>query len=403
MSTPDITAAPQDDTASHAAHKSAETLYAIELLKRDIPVSGAERHAIAQAMHTSQIVPEHLRTVADIHGAYTAAIGLRISVYDVLQNLLIEDGKVAFKAAYMQARVEHAGHKLRVMEATKKFCRVRIIRNDDPEPYFVTYDWDDAVTAKLTHKLSWQKHPEEMLVARCVAKAVRRVCPAVLSGPAYTPEEFGAEVDEDGNVLAVPVALAAPVSPAAPPAKADTVPEIAHEITGGDVQQNDKQAALRNRIETAPDLAAVEEMRTEMGNWLSLELYDDRTTIGQALDQRSATLAHCAADDVIEVGVLNGDDEDDADFPAEAAMPEPGGWDAEAEAEAVPAPAAEQAPVAGTVYKMNPARRGLLAGLKDRAPDGDVDALVMARYGLPTDQVSNTLLIKLAAQTAGQR
>ena len=51
----------------------------------------------------------------------------------------------------------------------------------------------------------WEKYPEALLFARTLTQGVRWYCPDVTAGsPAYTPEELGADVNEYGEVVAIP-------------------------------------------------------------------------------------------------------------------------------------------------------------------------------------------------------
>jgi len=56
--------------------------------------------------------------------------------------------------------------------------------------------------AKKAGTKNLDKFPRNMLFARAMSNGVRWYCPDVMSGSvAYTPEELGADVDEDGNVV----------------------------------------------------------------------------------------------------------------------------------------------------------------------------------------------------------
>jgi len=59
-----------------------------------------------------------------------------------------------------------------------------------------------------------------MLFARAMSKGVKWYCADVFGGPIYTPEEMGAKVDEDGDVVEMPAVAPAsrPVEIAQPPA-----------------------------------------------------------------------------------------------------------------------------------------------------------------------------------------
>lgn len=61
---------------------------------------------------------------------------------------------------------------------------------------------DDAKKANLTGKTTWQNFPRNMLFSRAMSNGVRWYCPDVFNGASvYTPEELGAEVNADGEVI----------------------------------------------------------------------------------------------------------------------------------------------------------------------------------------------------------
>ena len=67
-----------------------------------------------------------------------------------------------------------------------------------------------------------QKFARNMLFARAISNAARWYCPDLFSGNAvYVPEELGAIVDGDGNVVDVPVKLISSPKP-----DADAEPEL---------------------------------------------------------------------------------------------------------------------------------------------------------------------------------
>jgi len=64
------------------------------------------------------------------------------------------------------------------------------------------FTMDDAKKAGITGKDNWQKFARNMLFSRAMSNGVRWYCPDVFNGSAvYTPDELGAEVDGDGNVI----------------------------------------------------------------------------------------------------------------------------------------------------------------------------------------------------------
>ena len=60
----------------------------------------------------------------------------------------------------------------------------------------------DAQAAAVTNNPTWKKFPRNMLFARAMSNGVRWYCPDVFSGNAvYVPEELGANVDDNGDVI----------------------------------------------------------------------------------------------------------------------------------------------------------------------------------------------------------
>jgi hypothetical protein len=63
----------------------------------------------------------------------------------------------------------------------------------------------------LTSKDNWKKYPSDMLFARAISRGARRYAPGIFGGsPIYTPDELGADIDEDGNMIVDSVAKEIP-------------------------------------------------------------------------------------------------------------------------------------------------------------------------------------------------
>jgi len=160
---------------------------------------------------------------------YGEAIG--VPPMAAITGIHIIKGKPSASAGLVGALVRKAGHKLRVQGSDTK-ARASIVRADDPGFEFVS-EWtiERAVTAKLCtlrdgkpyardkngEPTSWEKYPGAMLKHRAVTEVARDACEEVLFGLHYTPEELGAEVDEEGvpTVVQAPAAVREPL-PAQP-------------------------------------------------------------------------------------------------------------------------------------------------------------------------------------------
>jgi len=103
----------------------------------------------------------------------------------------------------MAACVKKSGrYNYRVTEMNDKACTIEFMERLDGkwttsgESKFTIDDARKAGTKNL------DKFPRNMLFARAMSNGVRWYCPDVMSGSvAYTPEELGADVDEDGNIV----------------------------------------------------------------------------------------------------------------------------------------------------------------------------------------------------------
>lgn len=105
---------------------------------------------------------------------------------------------------------------------------------------------EDAKKANLTGKGNWQTFPRNMLFSRAMSNGVRWYCPDVFNGASvYTPEELGAEVNADGEVIAgsfveQPAEQTAPPSNAAPFTLADCEAMVSSDgIRYGDMMNAD--------------------------------------------------------------------------------------------------------------------------------------------------------------------
>jgi len=61
---------------------------------------------------------------------------------------------------------------------------------------------EDAGNAGLIARDNWKKYPRNMLFSRAMSNGAKWHCPDVGAGaPIYTPDELGADVDDEGAVI----------------------------------------------------------------------------------------------------------------------------------------------------------------------------------------------------------
>lgn len=161
--------------------------------------------AFAKALATAQFtIPRAYRdSPGDVLLAleYAKALGLS-SITQVFNGVHVIDGRPGMSASMMQSLVIARGHSV-VIETRDGAARCTVTRGDTGVSTAATFTDADAHRAGLLPAKAgsnWAKYPEDMLVARAVARACRRAAPDALMGVIYTPDELGADVVDGGAV-----------------------------------------------------------------------------------------------------------------------------------------------------------------------------------------------------------
>lgn len=191
------------------------------------PVSGNELEVMirqADLLSQSDIIPSAYRRKPQ--NVLVAAMTGRTFGWDVMtamRNGHVIEGTFTIKPEAMLALVRRAGHSVNG-STSPTGAKVTGKRGDTGDEMSVEFTLDDAVRAGLCtikdgksyarsssgKKLPWEQYPQAMCWARAVSQLCRMLFADVTLGLSYTPEELGAEVDADGEVVS-----AAPAIPAA--------------------------------------------------------------------------------------------------------------------------------------------------------------------------------------------
>ena len=123
------------------------------------------------------------------------------------------------------------------------------------------YTLKEAQLAKLTGKETWRAYQANMLRARAISNGARMIGPDLLAGMSYTPEEMGAEVNEDGAPM---VNGRSPVVPALVETVDTTTGEISQPEPPQAVEQASAPAASTVTPVTPEQIAAgIEALRRD--------------------------------------------------------------------------------------------------------------------------------------------
>lgn len=122
-----------------------------------------------------------------------------------MMGIHVIEGKPALSSNLMGAMVKRSGkYDYQVKTLTDKECVLEFTETGRTVGISV-FSIDDAQRAGVIRQGSgWTKYPRNMLFARALSNGVKLFCPELSACPIYVPEELGAEVSEEGNVIDLP-------------------------------------------------------------------------------------------------------------------------------------------------------------------------------------------------------
>jgi hypothetical protein len=118
-----------------------------------------------------------------------------------MTGIYIISGRPSVGANLMASAVKGSGrYNYRVMEMSDKNCSIDFYEHGE-KIGTSAFSLEDAKKAQTKNLV---KFPRNMLFARAMSNGVKWFCPDVFNGSAvYTPEELGADVNEDGQPITI--------------------------------------------------------------------------------------------------------------------------------------------------------------------------------------------------------
>lgn len=146
------------------------------------------------------------QAIAQVATKILAGRELGFGPFAAVQGIHIINGKPAVGANLMASAVKGSGrydYRVTKMSDDEVVIDFYAIANGKREAIGTSaFSVKDAQAAGVTGNPTWKKFPRNMLFARAMSNGVRWYCPDVFSGNAvYVPEELGANVDGNGDVI----------------------------------------------------------------------------------------------------------------------------------------------------------------------------------------------------------
>lgn len=220
-----------------------------------------------------------------------AGMEMGIGAFSSMAGIHVIKGKPSIGAGLMAAAVKRSGkYDYRVRKHTSTECVIEFFERGE-SCGVSEFTMEDAKTAGLTNNDNWKRAPKNMLFARALSNGVRWYAPDVFDVSTYVPEELGAEVDDEGNVVRIEAPAAAPVARALP---AKTAPIVLEDqpITATQLK------VLLQVFEIARIDVKTPEGKAQAADFLSFLLGEPVETMkGMTENQAGAILAGVTRDD----------------------------------------------------------------------------------------------------------
>ena len=136
-------------------------------------------------------MPDHIQTVPEAVATLIVARELGLAPLSSFPDLMVINGAVGMTSKLMLALVLKAGHKTKVIEFSDTRGAIQAWRSYGKEWEDVgvfEFTQEQAETANLWVKDTYQLYPADMLMNKAVARMVRFAFPDVLRG--YVPDEM---------------------------------------------------------------------------------------------------------------------------------------------------------------------------------------------------------------------
>lgn len=174
----------------------------------------SEHEELAYVMNIAEVFTRsgYFRDIRDQAQAVTKILygrELGFSPVVSIQGIHIIEGKPSLSANLLATLIKRSGrYDYRIAKWDDTICEIEFRQREGKDWEVVglaSFSMDDARRAGVVRPGGgWAKYPKAMLFARALSAGMRAYAPDVGACPLYVPEELGAEVTEEGQVVSVP-------------------------------------------------------------------------------------------------------------------------------------------------------------------------------------------------------
>jgi len=185
---------------------------------------------LAEVKYTAQLFAESgmfsdARQMAQAFVKIMAGGAMGFDPFASMNGIHIIQGKPSMGAGLIAAAIDrHTEYDYEVLEHDTKQCVIKFLKRRNGEwvqAGVSSFTMEDARIAKvwngkdkkmeaLADRPTWKSYPRNMLYARAMSNGARWYCAGVFGGSVYTPEEMGADVDAEGDIVEAVIVEDAP-------------------------------------------------------------------------------------------------------------------------------------------------------------------------------------------------
>ena len=168
------------------------------------------------------------QAVAQLATKILAGRELGFGPFAAVQGIHVIQGKPGIGANLIASAIKSsAKYDYRVKTLTNELCEIEFFESVNGRLELLGVSSFSSADARAAGTQNMNKYPRNMLFARAISNGARWYCPDLFNGNAvYTPEELGAVVDGEGNVIDQPTPSRQLAAPAPAPEPADVPAEV---------------------------------------------------------------------------------------------------------------------------------------------------------------------------------
>jgi hypothetical protein len=197
-----------------------------------------------------------------------------------MQNIFIINGRPSVGANLMASAVKGSPkYDYKIRDLTGTACAIEFYQLSGGKYESIGVSKFTIEDAKKAQTKNLEKYPRNMLFARAMSNGVRWYCPDVFNGNAvYTPEELGADVDGEGNVINATFAEVKQSNNGHEPEPLPFEPKMDIETAKPVTHTENNGKKVRTLNENLSDLGFEPEPEAEFEPKMSIETAKDITT-----------------------------------------------------------------------------------------------------------------------------